>query len=163
MMEIGLKVVREIRRNACLSLFLLVPISFSINLCQERYIYMSRGKKNAVVHARIAISGSIPRLCRGRFCCTSCRTHGALTVHLTESDRKSIRLSMKTVGYTAAGISNVGARQLCRARRLARNRFTTLLPRFCSDYESVLSLSLHPLRRFRRVTVESQSCHLEEI
>lgn len=54
---------------------------------------------------------------------------------------------MKTVGYTAAGISNVGARQLCRARRLARNRFTTLLPRFCSDYESILSLSLHPLRR----------------
>lgn len=45
MMEIGLKVVREIRRNACLSLFLLVPISFSINLCQERYIYIYVARK----------------------------------------------------------------------------------------------------------------------
>lgn len=117
---------------------------------RDIYIYICREEKRTALHTRgypLAVSGSIPRPCRSCFCCTSCRTHGALTVHLTESDRKSIRLSMKTVGYTAVGISNVGARQLCRARRLARNRFTTLLPRFCSDYESVLSLSPHPLHR----------------
>ena len=110
------------------------------------YICMPRGKKGRRYTRENILQQFLVR-CRGRFCCTSCRMHGALTVRLTESDRKSIRLSMKTMGYTAAGISNVGARQLCRARRLARNRFTTLLPRFCTDYESILSLSPHPLRR----------------
>lgn len=44
--------------NACLSLFLLAPISLSINLCRERYIYiyMPRRKKDAVIHARISSS-----------------------------------------------------------------------------------------------------------